>query len=69
MDTKRAITLSALELELESILFEIKRCEGVLNSIKTSNSAKKISKIKLSKLLKDKNRITDIITESMFLEN
>lgn len=69
MDAKKAIVLSALEFELKDVLFQIKLHEGIVNSIKTSSSSKKLSRIKLDKLLKDKNRITDLITESMFLDN
>ncbi len=69
MDSRKAIVLSAMEFELEEIVFKIKLHEGILNSVKTSNNAKRLSKIKLDKLLKDKNRITDLITESMFLDN
>jgi len=69
VNSKKAIMLSAMEFELEEVLFNIRLHEGILNSIKTSNNAKRLSKIKLDKLLKDKNRLTDLITESMFLDN
>jgi hypothetical protein len=66
---KRAIELSKLEIELQDVLFDIKKYEGIVNSSKVSNSAKDLSKIKLKRLIDKKQHISDLIIETMLLSN
>ena len=66
---KRAIELSKLEIELQEILVNIKKYEGIINSLKTTNTAKDFSKIKLSRLIDKKQKISDLIVETMLLNN
>ena len=66
---KAAIHLSKLELELQDILINIKKYEGILNSTKVSNTAKDLSKIRLKRLIEEKQKISDLIVETMLLNN
>ena len=66
---KTAIHLSKLELELQDILINIKKYEGIINSTKVSNSAKDLSKIRLKRLIEEKQKISDLIVETMLLNN
>ena len=66
---KRAIHLSKLEIELQDILTDIKKYEGIINSSKVSNSAKDFGKIKLKRLIDRKQVLSDLIVETMLLNN
>lgn len=56
-------------MELQDVLFDIKKYEGIVNSSKVSNSAKDLSKIKLKRLIDKKQHISDLIIETMLLSN
>ena len=64
---KKAIKLSLLEIELQEVLKNIKKHESIINSIKVDEALKKTSKIKLKNLIDIKNKLSDQITEEMFL--
>lgn len=66
---KRAIHLSKLEIELQEVLVNIKKYEGIVNSIKVSSASKDLSKIRLKRLIEEKQRISDLIIETMLLNN
>lgn len=68
-EVMRRIKLAQLESELLDIRFNIKRHEGIVNSVKITDSKfKNTSKKKILNLIKEKNRLVDLITESMFLD-
>lgn len=64
---KKAIKLSLLEIELQDVLKDIKKHESIINSIKVDDGLKKTSKMKLKNLINLKNKLSDQITEEMFL--
>jgi len=65
----RKIKLAELECQLNEIQFEIKRTEGIINSVNIkSESFRKKSKKRLLELIKKRTRLTDTITEAMFLD-
>jgi hypothetical protein len=67
---RKAVTLSKLEIELQDILCNIKRHEGIINSIKIEHkNVKKFSKTTLKKLIEERKRLTDLITETIFLDD
>ena len=66
---KRAINLSKLEIELQEVMVSIKKYEGIANSLKVSNTARDLSKIRLKRLVDEKKRISDLIIETMLLNN
>ena len=67
-DVIRKIKLTQLENELIDVRREMLRLEGVINSTKIKSQAlKEESKKKLHKLIQKKNKLTDTITEAMFL--
>ena len=67
---RKAVTLSKLDIELQDVLFNIKRHEGIINSIKIEHkNIKKFSKTTLKKLIEERQRLTDLITETIFLDD
>ena len=68
-EVMRAIKLSKLENDLLDIEFEIKKCEGIVNSINIkSQKFKDEHKKKLIKLVNQRAQLTSKITEAMFLD-
>lgn len=68
-EVMKHIQLTQLEHELMDVRLEMRRLEGVINSPKVkSRKYKDESKKKLGKLIKEKNKLTDIITEVMLLD-
>lgn len=67
-EVMKTILMSQLEHELMDIRLEMRRLEGVINSpLVKSQKAKSESKKKLEKLIKNKNKLADKITEVMLL--
>lgn len=67
---RKAVMLSKLDIELQDVLFNIKRHEGIINSIKIEHkNIKKFSKTTLKKLIEERQRLTDLITETIFLDD
>lgn len=68
-EVMKKIKLAELECQLTDIQFQIKRTEGIINSVNIkSESFKKKSKKRLLELIKEKNKLTDTITEVIFLD-
>ena len=65
---QKAILLSNLEIQLDDVLKSIKKHEGIINSLKADDSFKKNSKFKLKKLIEERQRLSDLIVETMFLK-
>ena len=69
MSAIKAIKLAKLENDLLDTNREILRLEGVINSPKVKNQRYKTKcKKKLEKMVAKRTRLTDMITEEMFLE-
>ncbi len=65
---KKAVALAKLDIELQDILRDIKKHEGIINSIKVETSYKNFSKTMLKKLIKKRQELSDLITETIFLD-
>lgn len=65
---KKAVALAKLDIELQDILRDIKKHEGIINSIKVEASYKNFSKTMLKKLIKKRQELSDLITETIFLD-
>ena len=67
--TIERIKLAALESELMNVQFNIKKNEGIVNSPNIKNKRNKDSaKKKLLELIKEKDRLSSLITEYIFLD-
>ena len=67
--TIQAIKLSQLENELSEVWTEIRRCEGIINSVKVKNGyLKDKTKKKLERLIDRKEKLTANITEAALLD-
>ena len=65
---KKAVALAKLDMELQDILRDIRKHEGIINSIKVEASYKTFSKAMLRKLIKKRQELSDLITETVFLD-
>jgi hypothetical protein len=66
--TKQAIYLSNLEIELENTLRKIKLHEGIINSVKIEARAKKTSRRMLEGLMVERQKLSDLIIETLLLK-
>lgn len=66
-EVMKAIKLTQLENELIEIRREIKKMEGVVNSVNVSNKYKKIAKRLLPDLVKKRDELINEITEMSLL--
>lgn len=66
---KKAIMISKLDLDLQDVLNKIKKHEGIINSVKVEASVKSLSKNMLKWLTQERKRLSDQITEAIFLDD
>lgn len=66
---KKAIMISKLDLDLQDVLNKIKKHEGIINSVKVEANVKSLSKTMLKWLIQERKRLSDQITEAIFLDD
>lgn len=66
-EVMKAIQLSQMENELIDVRRQIKKIEGIVNSINVRWKSKKVSKSLLPELVKRREELVDFITEAALL--
>ena len=68
-EVMKAIQLSHMENDLQQVARDIKKHEGIINSVKITNQKfKDNSRKQIEVLIKKKHRLTTSITEAMLLD-